>query len=98
MTNLKAFKWLAIFEGISYLTFGLTMPLKYIYEIPQPNYVVGLAHGVLFIGYCVYAVIVAKDEKWSFGTTFLVLLASLLPFATFVVDAKLISPAIKQKL
>lgn len=94
MNNLKTFKLLAITEGISYLLFGLTMPLKYIYEIPQPNYFVGMAHGVLFLGYCIYAVLVAQQQKWKFSQTLLVLAASLFPFATFVVDAKIISPEI----
>lgn len=94
MSNLKTFKLLAITEGISYLLFGLTMPLKYVYEIPQPNYFVGMAHGVLFLGYCIYAVLVAQQQKWQFGKTLLVLAASLFPFATFVVDAKIISPEI----
>lgn len=61
MNWLTQFKVLAIAEGISYLLFGLTMPLKYVYEVPEPNYFVGMAHGVLFILYCVWAVVVAKS-------------------------------------
>ena len=36
-------------EGISFLLFGISMPLKYGYDMPEPNYVIGMAHGVLFI-------------------------------------------------
>ena len=32
---------LAHLEGISYLLFAITMPLKYLMDIPEPNYVVG---------------------------------------------------------
>lgn len=96
MNNLKTLKTLAILEGISYLSFGLTMPLKYMYDIPQPNYVVGMAHGVLFIAYCLYVVLTGKEKSWSLGTLGFGLIASLLPFATFVFDAKVITPELKK--
>lgn len=78
----------AILEGISYLLFGLTMPLKYLLDIPGPNYVVGLAHGILFIIYIYLCIINAIIYKWNGKTTLLVLLASLIPLATFIADAK----------
>jgi integral membrane protein len=80
---------LAIAEGISYLLLALTMPLKYMYDMPMPNKIVGMAHGVLFIAYCVWVIVVANDKKWNYKTTFLAGLASLLPFGTFVADAKI---------
>lgn len=49
MSLLKSFRYTAILEGISYLLFGLTMPLKYMYDILEPNFYVGMAHGLLFI-------------------------------------------------
>lgn len=88
MNNLKTLRILAISEGISYLLFALTMPLKYMMEIMWPNKIVGLAHGVLFIAYCVWVVLVSRDLKWNTTKMLLALAASLFPFATFVVDAK----------
>lgn len=96
MNWLTQFKVLAIAEGISYLLFGLTMPLKYVYEVPEPNYFVGMAHGVLFILYCVWAVMVAKKYSWSFVRTGVVLAASLLPIATFIVERKIVQPEIEK--
>jgi integral membrane protein len=96
MNWLKQFKVLAIAEGISYLLFGLTMPLKYVYEVPEPNYYVGMAHGVLFILYCIWAIVVAKRYNWSFVRTIVVLAASLLPIATFIVERKVVQPEIEK--
>jgi integral membrane protein len=79
---------LALVEGISYLLFALTMPLKYVYEMPMPNKIVGMAHGFLFIAYCIMVFVVNLERKWSFITNILAYLASLIPFGTFVMDAK----------
>lgn len=90
---LGALRLLALLEGISYLLFALTMPLKYMYEMPMPNKVVGMAHGVLFIAYCAFVFIVNQEKKWSFATNFWAYLASLIPFGTFVADAKIFKKA-----
>ena len=89
-TTLGQLHYLAIFEGISYLLLGLTMPLKYLHDIKAPNYIVGLFHGVLFIAYCLWVVIVSKEYKLGIKKTLFMLIASLLPFATFIVDAKIL--------
>ncbi len=65
------------------------MPLKYYAAMPQPNKIIGMAHGVLFVLY-VLAVIQCKIEyQWSAKKTGLALLASIIPFGTFWADAKL---------
>lgn len=69
------------------------MPLKYIWEMPEATIGVGYAHGILFVAYC-FLVIPAKLEyRWNAKTTFFVLLASLLPFGTFVADSKIFKKA-----
>ncbi|RJE74611.1 DUF3817 domain-containing protein [Reichenbachiella sp. MSK19-1] len=83
---------LAILEGISYLLFGITMPMKYMLGIPEPNYVVGMAHGWLFILYLLFCFQNIMIHKWSFKTSVLALGASLVPFGTFVADAKIFKP------
>lgn len=88
-TKLGQLRILAISEGISYLLFALTMPIKYMYENPLPNKIVGYAHGFLFIAYCLWVLIVGIEKKWNFKTLFLAEFASLLPFGTFVADAKI---------
>ena len=88
-TKIGTLRFFAFAEGISYLALGLTMPLKYIYDTPGPNKVVGYAHGVLFILYCVLVFLVNLQVKWSLRTNILAYLASLIPFGTFVADAKI---------
>jgi integral membrane protein len=82
---------LAILEGISYVSFGLTMPLKYMMDIKGPNFYVGMAHGMLFIAYCIWVVVVAQDQKLKIKDTGLLLVASLVPFMTFWADKKILS-------
>ncbi|WP_305982539.1 DUF3817 domain-containing protein [Roseivirga thermotolerans] len=95
---LKTLKLLAILEGVSYLLLlGICMPLKYWFNIPEPTYPVGLAHGVLFVLYCSFVMFVARKEAWTMWKTFLALIASLLPFGTFVADKKLFTPQAESK-
>ena len=87
---IKAFKVTAILEGISYLLFGLTMPLKYMYDMPMPNKIVGYAHGVLFIAYIILAFGLFSERTYNIKEKLIILAASLLPFATFYVERKMV--------
>ncbi len=69
------------------------MPIKYMMEIPEPNYVVGMAHGLLFVLYIGLVLQNAYLHKWSFMRTGWALLASIIPFGTFIADAKIFKPA-----
>jgi integral membrane protein len=88
LNSLQQFRLIAILEGISYLLFAVTMPLKYMYEILEPNFYVGMIHGILFIAYLMLGVRCWVIYKWSIGFVALAVLASLLPFGTFYLDAK----------
>ncbi|MFK7812188.1 MAG: DUF3817 domain-containing protein [Maribacter sp.] len=90
---LNLFRITSILEGISYLAlFAVTMPLKYLADIPMPNKFVGYAHGVLFIAYILIAALFWFKNKWSIKRGIILLVASLLPFATFYVDKKYLKP------
>jgi integral membrane protein len=86
---LGRFRIIAFLEGCSYLLLGFTMVLKYKFMMPGPNYVVGLAHGLLFIMYVILLLNVWVKYKWSFMRITLAFVASLVPFGTFVADKKL---------
>lgn len=87
---LKHLRVVGFFEGVSYLLLlGVCMPLKYGLDIPEPTKVVGMAHGVLFVYYCLLVLWVAIQNRWPLGKTFWALVASLLPFGPFVADRKL---------
>jgi integral membrane protein len=80
-------KRLAILEGISFLCFGITVPLKYILGYGLPNLIVGMAHGILFLAYCLWVLIYGIGARKN--STFFILgwFMSLLPFGTFWFDA-----------
>lgn len=96
-TPLGRFRLVAILEGISYLLFGVTMPLKYAMEIPEPNYIVGMAHGFLFIAYIALCLQMIYLYKWNIKTSFFALIASLIPAGTFIADAKIFKPMSKEQ-
>ena len=92
-SKLGMLRIIAILEGCSFLLLGLTMFLKRQYGMGAPNKIVGYAHGFLFIGYVVLVFLVGMEKKWSLQTKFWAYLASLLPFGTFVADAKIFKKA-----
>ncbi len=57
--------------------------------MPKPNYVVGMAHGVLFLLYIFLLLQVAAEYKWPLKKIALAFIASLLPFGTFYASKKL---------
>lgn len=90
MTSLNLFRKIAIAEGISYLLLlFVAMPLKYWANMPLAVKYTGWAHGLLFVLYAVCSVMAWQETKWKFSKATLIFLASLLPFAPFVVDKRL---------
>lgn len=85
---LANFRKIAIAEGISYLAFAVTMPLKYGFDIYMPNKIVGYIHALLFFIYIIMTIMCFAKYKWSFSKTFIVGIASILPGATFWVEKK----------
>ncbi|MBX2965819.1 MAG: DUF3817 domain-containing protein [Cyclobacteriaceae bacterium] len=90
VNRIKQLRWVAIAEGISFLVLLLiAMPLKYLYGIPEMVKVVGWAHGVLFIAYLVAVALAIKPMAWRITGIAGAVIASLLPFGTFVLDRSL---------
>ncbi|WP_296385223.1 DUF3817 domain-containing protein [Winogradskyella sp.] len=86
---LPVFRITALLEGISYiLLLFIATPIKYLYEDPQYVKMLGMPHGILFMAYVVFAVIISSDMKWSTRTLWIVLIASVIPFGTFYIDKK----------
>jgi integral membrane protein len=85
-TAIGRLRIIAFMEGCSYLLLGFTMILKYKFSMPQPNYIVGLAHGILFVLYLVLLLQVSFLYRWSIVKMFMAFLASLIPFGTFYAD------------
>ena len=89
LTKINLLRVSAWTEGISYLLlFGISMPLKYLYGIKEPNYIIGMIHGVLFILYNLMVIVVGIERKWTFKISFLLMILSFIPFGTFYADRK----------
>lgn len=74
-------------EGISFLVLlGIAMPLKYAMDMPLAVKLVGWIHGLLFMLF-IYAVVkVYRTLNWDPERIGRALIASVLPFGTFVAD------------
>ena len=92
---LGKFRFIALLEGCSYLILlGIAMPLKYLAGNLLVVKYVGWAHGILFVLFGIFLLRVWIQYKWSFGKVLFAFVASLLPFGTFVLDARLKKEAI----
>lgn len=91
MSLLSTFRWITFVEGISYvLLVFVAMPLKYMAGLPQAVRWVGMAHGVLFVGFVVLLLLVAARFRWSPKASFLVFVSSLVPVGTFFIDGYIV--------
>ncbi|WP_432450204.1 DUF3817 domain-containing protein [Aliiroseovarius marinus] len=81
------FRKLASVEGWSYiLLLFVAMPLKYWGNMPEFVPIVGMAHGWLFIAYIGGLFVAASRAGLSASRVNWAILASLVPFGTFVHD------------
>ena len=86
---IQKFRLLSLLEGISFLVIlFITMPLKYMFNYPSANKVVGMVHGGLFLAYVVFAILLKVEFKWSAKKLAIILLCSIIPFGTFWADKK----------
>ena len=77
-------------EGISYLLLlGVAMPLKYFAGIPAAVATTGWVHGMLFMLYLFAVAEVTIRRRCSPALACVALVASLIPFGTFALDARL---------
>ena len=78
------------FEGLSFLLLlGVAMPLKYIAGEPAMVKHLGMAHGVLFIGYWVTVVQAWAERGWAFKRGIWYLASAVIPAGPFIVDREL---------
>ena len=86
---LPFFRIIALLEGVSYiLLLFIATPIKYLMNEPKYVKILGMPHGLLFMAYIVFAVIVGANLKWNKKIMGTVLVASIIPFGTFYVDKK----------
>ena len=77
-------------EGVSFLTLlCIAMPMKYFMGIPEAVRVVGLIHGILFLLYVGLLATLHVRQRWPFMFSLYALIASVIPFGTFILDKHL---------
>jgi integral membrane protein len=87
-TPVARFRIVAFWEGISYLLLLFAaMPLKYGLGIDMAVRIVGMAHGVLFLGYCVTLTLAA--QRLGLRLSVLAFVLAFVPFGTFWLEARL---------
>ena len=87
--SITVFKIISFLEGVSYiLLLFVAVPIKYIADNATFVKALGMPHGILFVMYILLALFIRSKMKWDFKTTFIVLIASLLPFGTFYINRK----------
>ena len=86
---IKLFRLTALLEGISYiLLLFIAVPIKYLWDDPTYVKLLGMPHGILFIGYIFLSILGKSRYKWTNIDFFVILISSLIPFGMFYVDKK----------
>ncbi|WP_457618439.1 DUF3817 domain-containing protein [Lutibacter sp.] len=85
----KTFRVISFLEGVSFLLLlFIATPIKYFAGNDSFVKMLGMPHGILFLVYIVFAIMLKYELKWEAKTTWIVLIASVIPFGTFYVDKK----------
>lgn len=93
---ITAFRIIAFLEGVSYiLLLFIAVPIKYMLQDESYVKLLGMPHGLLFVAYIAMAFVLRTEHKWSKFVFTKILLAALIPFATFYVDFKYLKPLTK---
>jgi integral membrane protein len=86
-SSYSRFRLISLIEGLSYLLLVfIAMPMKYLAGNPYLVKVVGMAHGVLFILFCIALFHVMFKCKWNKGLGFQLFVYSLIPFGFILIE------------
>jgi integral membrane protein len=93
-TALGRVRLIGLCEGWSFvILLFVAMPLKYFADQPMAVRIVGMAHGVLFLGLIAAALQAqVEEDNWPLKRTALIVLGALLPFGPFVVEKRILKP------
>jgi len=83
MTPVTLHRFVARAEAVTWALLLLGMVLKYVTATSELGVrVFGMAHGVVFIAYCLVTLLLWVDQRWSFGRLVLGLVSAVPPFLT----------------
>jgi integral membrane protein len=87
VSPLLLFRRVAIAEAVTWALLLTGMFLKYVTDTTELGVrIFGMAHGIVFIAYCLTTIVVAVDQRWSPGRLLAGLAASVPPFVTIAFD------------
>lgn len=86
---IKIFRIISFLEGVSYLLLlFIATPIKYTQGDSSYVKLLGMPHGILFMLYVVFAIVIQKQMKWNLKNMIIILICAIVPFGTFYVDKK----------
>ena len=86
---IKIFRIISFLEGVSYLLLlFIATPIKYTQGDSSYVKLLGMPHGILFMLYVVFAIVIQKQMKWNLKNMIIALICAIVPFGTFYVDKK----------
>ena len=92
-SDIGRLRLIAFLEGISFIVLlFIAMPLKYMADEPQMVKIVGGIHGLLFVLFIIFTMVVWLGKKLTFMKSFWLFLSSLVPFGTFLADIRILKP------
>jgi integral membrane protein len=93
--DFTAIRWAALFEGSSLIVLlFVAMPLKYHAGIPEAVKIIGPIHGILFLGFIYFLFSHAEKGDLNLIKTVAGLIASFIPFGTFIYKAIVLKPSV----
>ena len=99
MSELKKFRLINKIEGWSYLILlFVAMPVKYALGYPAATKIIGMVHGVLFVGFLYQLIVATKNAPFSTKESLLFFIASLIPFGTMFTDKIVVKYIAKEEL
>ena len=89
-TTIGRLRLIGLLEGTSFLVLlGIAMPLKYLAGRPEAVKYVGWAHGLLFMLFLLALFHATSERTWPLKKFLAGLIAAVIPFGTFILDANL---------
>lgn len=88
MRLIALFRFVALLEGLSWLGLLIGMYFKYLTDAGELGVkIFGPIHGGVFVAYVLLTLVVSRQQRWSFRTLVIGLVAAVPPFATVVFEA-----------
>ncbi len=84
MVLIRAFRWTAVIEAVSWLILIVATIVKYASDSPVGVKVMGPIHGTLFLAYVVFALLLRWRLRWSIRTLLVVVAESIVPGGGFL--------------